>query len=201
MSSDRRKFAPSVARNRDFILPILRRVLPATGMVLEIGSGSGEHAVHFARHLPELVWQPSDADPEALDSIADWVAEARLPNLLPPLRLSLTQEDWPVRAIEAVLAINVLHFSPPESTQALFHGAAGVLGAGGVIYCYGPYRRRGRHTAPSNERFDEWLRGVDARFAVRDLETVEAEARKAGFHLEEIIDMPANNFSLVFRQR
>jgi hypothetical protein len=200
MDTDRRQFAPATARNRGFILPILQRVLPAAGTVLEVGSGTGEHAVHFARHLPALRWQPTDADPAAIDSIASWVAHAALPNLNPPLLFDLAADDWPLARAAAVVAINVLHYSPWATTAALFGGAAGVLPAGGVVYCYGPYRRDGAHTAPSNAAFDEWLRGIDARFAVRDLEAVEAAAAASGFLLDEVIDMPANNFSLVFRR-
>lgn len=165
--TDRRKFAPATARNRDFILPVLQRVLPAAGTVLEVGSGTGEHAVHFARHLPALRWQPSDGDPAALQSIAAWAAEAALPNLNEPLLLDLATETWPMICADAVVAINVLHYSPWPTTAALFRGAAAALPAGGVVYCYGPYRRHGSHTAPSNADFDDWLRGVDPRFAVR----------------------------------
>lgn len=198
--ADRRQFSPSAARNREPILAVLRRVLPAAGLVLELGSGTGEHAVHCARHLPALRWQPSDADPAALASIEDWVAHAALPNLLPPLRLDLAAAPWPVAAADAIVAINVLHYSPWETTPALFAGAAAVLPEGGVVVCYGPYRRGGAHTAPSNADFDQWLRSVDPRFAVRDLEAVEAEAQRHGFGLAAVVDMPANNFSLVFRR-
>lgn len=197
---DCRQFSPSAARNRDPILAVLQRVLPTAGLVLELGSGTGEHAVHFARHLSALRWQPSEADPAAMASIADWVAHSALPNVLPPLRFDLAASPWPLAAADAIVAINVLHYSPWETTPALFAGAAKVLPAGGVVYCYGPYRRGGAHTAPSNADFDGWLRSVDARFAVRDLEAVEAEAQRRGFRLEEVVDMPANNFSLVFRR-
>ena len=197
---DRRQFSPSAARNRDPILAVLQRVLPAAGLVLELGSGTGEHAVHFAHHLSTLRWQPSDADPAALASITDWVAHAASPNLLPPLCFDLAATPWPVAAADAIVAINVLHYSPWSSTPALFAGAAEVLPVGGVVVCYGPYRRAGAHTAPSNAEFDEWLRSVDARFAVRDLEAVEAEAQRCGFVLEDVVGMPANNFSLVFRR-
>lgn len=197
---DCRQFSPSAARNRDPILAVLQRVLPTAGLVLELGSGTGEHAVHFARHLSALRWQPSEADPVAMASITDWVAHSALPNVLPPLRFDLAASPWPLAAADAIVAINVLHYSPWETTPALFAGAAKVLPAGGVVYCYGPYRRGGAHTAPSNADFDGWLRSVDARFAVRDLEAVEAEAQRRGFRLEEVVDMPANNFSLVFRR-
>jgi len=198
---DRRQFSPSAARNRDPILAVLQRVLPTAGLVLELGSGTGEHAVHFARHLAALHWQPSDADPAAMTSITDWVAHGALPNVLPPLCFDLATTPWPVAVVDAIVAINVLHYSPWETTPALFAGAAEVLPAGGVVVCYGPYRRGGAHTAPSNADFDEWLRSVDPRFAVRDLEAVDAEAQRRGFALEEVVDMPANNFTLVLRRR
>ena len=198
---DRRQFSPSAARNRDPILAVLQRVLPTAGLVLELGSGTGEHAVHFAHHLSTLRWLPSDADPAALASITDWAAHAALPNVLPPLCFDLAATPWPVAAADAIVAINVLHYSPWETTPALFSGAAEVLPAGGVVVCYGPYRRAGAHTAPSNADFDGWLRSVDPRFAVRDLEAVDAEAQRRGFALEEVVDMPANNFTLVLRRR
>ncbi|ATE59463.1 DUF938 domain-containing protein [Thauera sinica] len=200
MTEDRRRFAPATERNRDFILPILRRLLPAAGTVLEIGSGTGEHAVYFAGHLPELDWQPTETDEPALESIAAWRAHAGLANVAPPVRLDVRRRPWPVAHAVAVVAINVVHYSPWSSTDALFQGAAEILPAGAVLYLYGPYRRGGRHTAPSNAAFDEWLRGVDPGFGVRDLEAVEAAARAHGFGLEEVIDMPANNLSLVFRR-
>ena len=197
---DRRQFSPSAARNRDPILAVLQRVLPSAGLVLELGSGTGEHAVHFARHLSALRWLPSDADPAAMASITDWVAHGALSNVLPPLCFDLAATPWPVAAADAVVAINVLHYSPWPTTPALFAGAAEVLPAGGVVVCYVPYRRGSAHTAPSNAEFDEWLRSIDARFAVRNLETVEAEAQRCGFVLEEVVGMPANNLSLVFRR-
>lgn len=200
MEPDRRQHSPSAARNRDFILDVLRRVLPPAGTVLELGSGSGEHAVHCAAGLPGLVWQPSEADPAALASIAAWVAHAGLPNLAPPLAFDFAAGPWPVAAADAVVAVNVVHYSPWECTRALFAGADRVLPAGGVVYLYGPYRCGGVHTAASNASFDQWLRSVDPRFAVRDLEAVAAEAAACGLRLDERIDMPANNLSLVFRR-
>lgn len=200
MSDDRRLFAPSTERNRTHILPILQRLLPNGGEVLEVGSGTGEHAVHFCAHIPGLRWQPTDGDPEAIDSILAWIAHSGLHNIAMPLELELHNDAWPISRADAVVAINVLHYSPWSSTAALFRGAARVLPAGGIVYCYGPYRRGSTHTAPSNAAFDEWLRGIDPRFGVRDLEAVEAEAQRHGFDLTEIIDMPSNNFSLVFRR-
>jgi cyclopropane fatty-acyl-phospholipid synthase-like methyltransferase len=199
MPPDLRQFAPATERNRDFILPILQRVLPAAGTVLEIGSGSGEHVTYFAAHLAHLTWQPSERHADALASIQAWIRHSGLTNVHPPCVLDATATPWPVDAATAVLAINVLHYSPWETTPALLAGAAHVLPADGVLYCYGPFRRDGRHTAPTNASFDEWLKSRDPRFGVRDLEAVQAQAQAAGLQLDEVIDMPANNFSLIFR--
>lgn len=201
MSDDRRLFAPATERNRVHILPLLQRLLPSGGEVLEIGSGTGEHAVHFCAHLPDLRWQPTEGNPEAIDSIVAWIAHSGLSNVARPLELELHNDVWPIQRADAVVAINVLHYSPWSSTPALFRGAARVLPIDGIVYCYGPYRRGNAHTAPSNVAFDEWLRSIDPRFGVRDLEAVEAEARAHGFCLDEIIEMPANNLSVVFRFR
>ena len=200
MPNDRRMFSPSTERNRGHILPVLQRILPDAASVLEVGSGTGEHAVYFCAHMPWLHWQPTEGDPAAIDSITAWISHSGLPNIETPLELELNSETWPVRHADAVVAINVLHYSPWSSTAALFRGAARVLPKGGIVYCYGPYRRNGAHTAPSNAAFDEWLHDVDPGFGVRDLEAVEAEAREHGFRLDEVIEMPANNFSLIFRR-
>ncbi|MBR0567324.1 DUF938 domain-containing protein [Azoarcus sp. L1K30] len=200
MPIDQRQFAPATARNRDFILPILQRVLPESGTILEIGSGSGEHAVFFAQSLAGLNWQPSDTHAEALNSIRAWIEYAGATNVAMPLLLDVGASAWPLAHADALVCINVIHYSPLESTTALLTGAARVLPPGGVLYCYGPYRRGGRHTSPSNEEFDAWLKQRDPRFGVRDMETVEDEAAACGLRLEEVIAMPANNFSLVFRR-
>ncbi|QDF99133.1 SAM-dependent methyltransferase [Azoarcus sp. DD4] len=197
---DARQFAPATARNREFILDVLRRVLPAAGTVLEIGSGSGEHAVYFGAALPALTWLPSEGNAAALDSIRAWIAHAGVANVAAPLLLDATAPSWPLARADALVAINVIHYSPWETTPALLAGAARLLPPGGVFYCYGPYRRHGAHTAPSNESFDQWLKERDPRFGVRDLEVVEAEAQACGLCLDEVIEMPANNFSLVFRR-
>lgn len=201
MSPDLRQFAPATERNRHFILPILQRVLPPAGTVLEIGSGSGQHAVFFAAALSQLQWQPSDADAVALASIRAWSAHAGTLNVAAPLLLDVDRAPWPLAQADALVAINVLHYAPWATTPALFAGAARVLPRGGVLYGYGPFRRGGRHTAPSNAEFDAWLKERDPRFGVRDLEGVEAEAAACGLLLDELIPMPANNFSLVFRRR
>ncbi len=196
---DRRLFSPATARNREPILSVMQRVFPSQGRILEIASGSGEHATFMARAMPGLQWQPSDPGAEARASIADWIAHEGLANVNAPLDIDVRTPDWGVAApFDAVVAINMIHYSPWESTAALFAGAARLLCAGGVVFLYGPYRRGGRHTAPSNETFEAWLKQRDPSFGVRDLAEVEREAARHGFSLREIVEMPANNLSLVF---
>jgi Protein of unknown function (DUF938) len=192
--------APAVARNRDPILAVLREVLPAAGTVLEIASGTGEHAVHFAAALPHLVWQPTDPDGEARGSIAAHAAAAGLTNLLPPLELDASAPVWPVTRADALVSINMIHISPWRATQGLMAGAARVLPAGAPLYLYGPYRRHGQHTAPSNAAFDESLRARDPEWGVRDLDEVAALAAEHGLALQRSVAMPANNLSVIFRR-
>jgi SAM-dependent methyltransferase len=202
--SDRRDLrlrAPAVARNREPILAVLRRVLPADGLVLEVASGSGEHAAFFAVALPRLTWQPSDPDPRARASIAAFRDSGAAPNLLPPLDLDVTAAAaWPVARAAAVVCINMIHIAPWSACEGLVAGAARALPPGGVLYLYGPYREEGRHTAPSNEVFDSDLRARDPRWGVRDLGEVTALAHRHGFVHQETVTMPANNRSLVFRR-
>lgn len=200
MNLDLRLFAPATERNRQFILPILQRILPSSGTVLEIGSGTGEHAVYFAAQLPGLTWQPSELDAAALPSIQAWIAHTGVDNVRPPQVLDVTAAQWPLAQAQALICINVIHYSPWDTTLALLDGAARLLAPGGVLYCYGPYRQGGQHTAPSNEEFDAWLKRRDPRFGVRDLEAVQAEAAARGLRLDEVIAMPANNLSLVFHR-
>ena len=192
--------APAAERNRDAILSVLARVLPQSGMVLEIASGTGQHAVHCAAALPRIVWQPSDPDADARDSITAWRAHAGLANLNAPLDIDVRRDDWGIGKVAAIVCINMIHIAPWEAAEALFRGAGARLDAGGVLYLYGPYRRNGSHTAPSNEAFDQQLRARDPRWGVRDMESVEALGEKSGFALREIFAMPANNFSLVFEK-
>lgn len=194
------RHAPATARNREPILAVLRRVLPARGLVLEIASGTGEHAAFFAASLPGIEWQPSDADPAALDSIAAHRDAAGLANLRTPLVLDVTQASWPVDRADAIVCINMIHISPWRVTEALLDGAARVLGAGGVLYLYGPYRVGGRHTAPSNAAFDADLRARNPAWGVRDVEAVAAEAAARGIDLVETVAMPAQNLSVVLRR-
>jgi SAM-dependent methyltransferase len=194
-----KQHAPASARNREPIREVLARVLPERGLVLEIASGSGEHAVHLARAFPQLEWQPSDTDPVALASISAWRAEAGLANLREPIALDVTA-PWPISAADAILCINMIHIAPWETTLALFDGAARTLPPGGLLYTYGPYRFDGAFTAPSNAAFDASLRSRDPRWGVRDLAELRAEATARGLELETVIEMPANNHSLIFRR-
>ena len=193
-------FAPAAERNRRPILEVLRRVLPTSGTVLEIASGTGQHAAFFAEHLPALRWQPSDAAPDALRSIESWVTEASRENLLGPLELDVSAETWPIASAEAALCINMIHISPWESSEALFTGAGRILSEGAPLITYGPYRVGGEHTAPSNAAFDESLRSRDPRWGVRDIDALELLARKTGFALEQRVAMPANNMTLIWRR-
>lgn len=192
--------SPASARNREPILEVLRRWLPAEGLVLEVASGAGEHAMWFAQALPGVRWQPTDRDPDALASIAAWRAEAGLPNLLAPLELDASAEAWPVEDADAVVAINMVHISPWEATEGLVHGAARVLRPGGVLFLYGPYREEGVPTAPSNEAFDADLKRRDPAWGLRLAEDLIALAASRGLEKVERAALPANNIALVFRR-
>ena len=193
-----RETAPSADRNKQPILDVLARVLPSSGLVLEIGSGTGQHVSHFAQALPDLTFQPSEFDRDRHASIVAWTN--RLANVRPPLAFDVTRLPWPVRAADAIVCINVIHISPWEATLALMKGAGETLPPGGVLVTYGPYRREGKHTAPSNEAFDASLKSRDPRWGVRDMEEVAAIAKANGLGLDEVVPMPANNFTLVFRR-
>ena len=197
---DRRHSAPA-ERNSRPILEVLERVLPDRGKVLEIASGTGQHVVAFAQALPGLVWQPSDIDPELRASVESRRAEAKLLNLASPIDLDVTRMPWPIGAVDAVVCINMIHITPWRATDALFRGARDIQQDGGVLVTYGPYLRNGQHTAPSNEAFDASLRARNADWGLRDIDAVTAIARQHGFDLEELVAMPANNFTLVFRAK
>ena len=195
-----RRQAPAAARNRQPILDVLRPRLPARGLVLEIASGSGEHIVHFAEALPGLVFQPTDPNADARASIDDWVGTRGLGNVRAALALDTTARIWPTDGADAVLCCNMIHIAPWEAVVGLIAGASHMLSSGGMLYLYGPYRRDGAHTAPGNEAFDLDLRRRNPAWGVRDLEAVTALAGDRGFGAPEIIDMPANNLSLVFKR-
>lgn len=198
--SDEKRSAPHVARNAAPIAEVLRTVLPARGLVLEVASGTGEHALHFARAFPNLLWQPSDPEPAAVRSIEAWRGEAGLFNLLPAISLDARARDWPVEAADAVVCINMVHISPWAATQGLLRGAGRLLESGAPLYLYGAYRQAGVETAPSNEAFDESLKARNPEWGLRELEAVAAEAVAHGFALEAAVPMPANNLSVMLRK-
>ena len=185
-------------RNKGPILDILEEVLPERGLVLEIASGAGRHVAYFAAALAGPVWQPSEPDAELRRMVS--AAVAGMPNVHEPLDLDVLRQPWPISAADAIVNINMIHVTPWEATEALMGGAAEVLADGGVLYMYGPYRRFGGHTAPSNAAFDERLRMHDGRWGLRDMEDVQRLAGEVGLALERRVAMPANNFSLVFRR-
>ena len=199
-TSDRRLYFPHVARNREPILEVLRRVLPRQGLVLEIASGGGEHAAYFASNLRGLRWQPTDANAEMFESIAAHRAAAGVANLLAPLHLDVTSEQWPVERADALVCCNMIHIAPWAATEGLIAGAGRTLRRGAPLYLYGPYKVEGRHTAPSNEDFDTSLRARNPLWGVRDLTEVSRLAERHGFALAETVSMPANNLSVIFRR-
>ena len=199
-TSDRRLYFPHVARNREPILEVLRRVLPPHGLVLEIASGGGEHAAYFASNLPGLIWQPTDVNSEMFESIGAHRAAASVANLLAPLHLDVTAEQWPVARAEAMVCCNMIHIAPWAVTEGLIAGAGRTLARDGLLYLYGPYKIDGRHTAPSNEDFDASLRARNPLWGVRDLTEVSSLAKRHGFALAETVPMPANNLSVIFRR-
>jgi SAM-dependent methyltransferase len=199
MTSDARLFAPAVARNRDPLLAVLRPRLPRAGLVLEIASGTGEHLAALAALTPDLAFQPTDPDPAARASANAWARHLAAGNMRPALPLdAAAPETWPVAAADAILCVNMIHIAPWAATLGLLRGAARLLPPGAPLFLYGPFRRGGAHTAPSNAAFDESLRARDPAWGVRDLEAVAAAAE--GFGPPELIPMPANNLTVVFRR-
>ncbi|MBL9101728.1 MAG: DUF938 domain-containing protein [Myxococcales bacterium] len=198
-----RRTSPAALRNAPAIAEVLAEVLPTAGLVLEIASGSGEHAVSFARRFPGVTWQPTDLDPAALASIDAWAAEAepKLSNLRPAQALDVTRRPWPVFEAAAVVAINLLHIAPWAACEALMRGAGELLAAGSPLVVYGAMKVGGAFTSDSNAAFDASLRARDPAWGVRDLEAVAAEAAENGLALTRTLAMPANNFSLVFVRR
>lgn len=197
-----RLHSPAADRNKAPILAVLERVLPARGSALEIASGSGQHALHFAAAMPTWDWQPSDADAQALVSIDAWIAQAPLPNLRRALQLDVMASAWPLpRAFDAIFCANMLHIAPWPACAALMRGAAEHLAAHGLLITYGPYIEPGWVTAPSNLAFDTDLRARDPQWGLRRIDHVAAEAATAGLTLAERVPMPANNLLLVFRRK
>ena len=200
-TADKRMFSPSVARNSAPILAVLKRVLPAHGAILEIGCGTGEHAVCFAGAMPNLTWQPSDPDADARASTSSWIKFAGQENVLPPLDIDVCSGQWGVEQaghFDAIVSINMIHIAPWAASLGLFAGAGRLLRAGGLLVLYGPYMRDGAHNAPSNATFDAALRERNPSWGVRDIVELEQAAEAAGLALRETIEMPANNMLLVF---
>lgn len=195
---DPRRHAPATVRNREAILAVLRDVLPATGTVLEVASGTGEHAAFFASALPALNWQPSDPDAEARASIAAHCAE--IANVASPLALDAAASDWPIDRADAIVCINMIHIAPWAATLGLMAGAGRLLRAGAPLVLYGPFLVANTPTAPSNRDFDASLRARDVAWGLRDLDEVTAIAAENGLKREAVIAMPANNLSVVFRR-
>lgn len=197
-----KRSAPATERNREPIAGVLARELPPQGRVLEIASGTGEHAVFLAERFPALHWQPTDPSDEALASIAAYRAEYAGGNLAAPLLLdAATPADWPVKIADAILCINMVHISPWSATEGLFAGAAQILGSeGGPLILYGPYLEAGVETAPSNLEFDASLKARDPRWGLRDAAAVDAVAADHGFARTARYGLPANNIMLVYRR-
>ncbi len=194
--------SPAVARNTQAILDVLKAHLPAEGRVLEIASGSGEHAVAFARALPRTTWTPSDPSEQARASIAAWSAQAGQPNLMPPLALDAADPDgWPALDVQVIVCVNMIHISPWSATEGLMAGAGRILpDPGGLLILYGPFREADVPLAPSNAAFDDSLKSRDPAWGLRDRDAVVAEARKHHLHLTRRVEMPANNLMLLFRK-
>ncbi len=202
--ADARLSSPSAGRNREPIRVVLERVLPRGAKVLEIGAGTGEHAVHLAAARPDLDWRPSELDSASRASIAAWTAHRGLANVAAPLTIDVREPVWGVEdeaPFDAVVSINMIHIAPWEAALGLLAGAARLLAPGGALFLYGPFARGGAHAAPSNAAFDASLKARDPRWGVRDLDDVAAAAAPHGLALEEVVEMPANNLSVVFRRR
>lgn len=195
-----KRHAPAAGRNREPIAAVLTEELPQAGLVLEVASGTGEHAVHFARTFPNLAWQPSDPDPDACQSIAAWRSEEGLANLLAPVALDACSPDWPIEQADAVLCINMVHISPVAATEGLVAGAARLLAPGAPLILYGPYLEAGVPTAPSNIEFDASLKARNPQWGLRSAEWLDELAAKEGFRRTRRVAMPANNLTLVYRR-
>lgn len=205
--TDNRQFAPATERNRAPILDCLREYLPDRGTVLEIASGTGEHAAYFCEHLTNITWQPTNFDSDHLQSTAAWQQFANLQNFKPVLELDATADSWPVETadyqslpIDVIFNANMIHISPWSVTRGLFKGASRVLPTGGKLILYGPYKLNGEQTSPSNAEFEKWLKAQNAAFGVRDLADVIAEGALHGITHLKSVTMPANNFIQVFQK-
>ncbi|MBE9042895.1 DUF938 domain-containing protein [Pleurocapsales cyanobacterium LEGE 10410] len=199
---DARQYAPATQRNREPILAVLSKVLLPGSNILEIASGTGEHAVFFASQLKSCHWIPSDLQPVARDSIVAWKNVNHVENLSLPLPIDVSQDNWQQQVsdkdIDAVVNINMIHIAPWQTCLGLMEGAGKILSSGGILYLYGPYKRGGKHTAPSNQSFDLSLRDRNPTWGIRDLEAVVEAAASANLKLKQVVEMPANNLSVIF---
>ncbi len=210
-SEDARQYAPAAERNRQPILAVLQRVLPQTGTILEIASGTGQHAAYFAPQLQPRHWFPSDCNPRAFESINAWRIDSGCQTLYSPIFLDVTVTPWLLEEgehselnshpISGIVNINMIHIAPWSACLGLMAGAGRILPRTGILYLYGPFKREGEHTAPSNAAFDQSLRTSNPQWGVRDLEAVIEVAQAEGLQVKEVIEMPANNLSVIFEQR
>ena len=202
---DAKRYAVATQRNREPILKVLQKVLPSQGNILEIASGTGEHAVFFASQFQDCQWYPSDRDPQLRASIEAWSEECPTDNLHPPLDIDASSNHWEIEAagipIDAIVNINMIHIAPFAAGEGLMAGAGRILPQDGILYLYGPYKREGKHTSASNEAFDSSLRDRDPQWGVRQLEDVIAVAQRANLALQEVTAMPANNLSVIFSKK
>ena len=196
-----KKTWPAALRNAEPIAEVLRRVLDSQSSVLEIASGTGQHAAYFVRSMPEIRWQPTDYDAASLASIEEWRLEVASENLRAPIRIDVCEAQWPVDSADVVFCANMIHIAPWECCLGLLRGASRVLASGGACLLYGPFIVDDTPTAASNTAFDQSLRSRNPEWGIRELSAVQAAALACGFELEETIPMPANNLTLVFRRQ
>jgi len=194
------KHAPATMRNRDAIVEVLKDILPAIGTVLEIASGTGEHAVYFGQNFPALTFQPSDPDPECCRSIAAWTARENVSNVRSPLQLDALADEWTIETPAAILCINMIHIAPWEASIGLFQHAATLLSPGAPLYLYGPYLQEGVEPAQGNLDFERSLKSRNLQWGIRDVADMDELAKQTGFKRENLVAMPANNISLIYRK-
>ena len=197
---DDQKHAPATMRNRDAIVAVLKDVLPQTGTIVEVASGTGEHAVYFGQKFPDLTFQPSDPDPQCCRSIAAWTAREQVQNVLAPIQLDALESEWDIATPAAILCINMIHIAPWEAAIGLFNHAAKLLSVGTPLYLYGPYFRDGVEPAEGNLAFERSLKSRNLQWGIRDVADMDALAENTGFKHEKLIEMPANNISLIYRK-
>ena len=199
-SPDYRQHAPSTEQNKKPILAVLRRVLPETGLLLEIAAGSGQHATYFAPYFPSLTWQPSEPDTDSRASIKAWIEHVSTGNCNLPIDLDVTSNPWPLSNVDAIFSSNMIHITPWECCTSLLAGAGKILGPLGVLILYGPFMRGGKHTAYSNSQFDNSLKKRDPAWGIRDLDEVAEVAKSFGLACSEVVEMPANNLAMILKK-